>query len=224
MDDDREFRELAETMARLHNPPPPTPRDRMWGRIAAARDARSSAVRPRLRARHALGIPGWRLAAAAVAVLAVGIGLGRMNGPRMETRMEPRMGPRTGSLPLSTTPGRPADGDRFRLAAIDLFGRAEIVLTDFRVGSCAARELQTVPAWAGGMLLQTRVLLDAPQALDPEVRALLEDLELVLAQIAGLSRSNCAQDMAWIRAGLRDRATLDRLRAAADDGIPLQSL
>ena len=47
-----------------------------------------------------------------------------------------------------------------------------------------------------------------------------DELELVLAQIVGLSRDNCARDMAWIRDGLRDRATIDRLRTVSA-GRPL---
>jgi hypothetical protein len=37
----------------------------------------------------------------------------------------------------------------------------------------------------------------------------------VLAQIVGLSQKDCARDMAWIRKGLQERATIDRLRAVS---------
>jgi len=65
-------------------------------------------------------------------------------------------------------------------------------------------------------LLQTRLLLDAPATRDIELIGLLEDLELVLAQIVGLSRDNCARDVAWIKQGLQERSTLDRLRMMSD--------
>ncbi len=47
---------------------------------------------------------------------------------------------------------------------------------------------------------------------------LMVELELVLAQIVGLSRENCAQDMAWIQKGLQENSTLERLRLVSDDG------
>jgi hypothetical protein len=50
---------------------------------------------------------------------------------------------------------------------------------------------------------------------DIEMNNLLEELELVLAQIVGLSRNNCARDMAWIRQGLQERSTIDRLRTVS---------
>jgi hypothetical protein len=71
-----------------------------------------------------------------------------------------------------------------------------------------------MPSWAGGMLLQTRLLMETPVGRDPETRALLMDLELVLAQIAGISQNNCARDVAWIRDAMTEQATIDRLRLA----------
>jgi len=47
------------------------------------------------------------------------------------------------------------------------------------------------------------------------MKNLLDELELVLAQIVGLSRDNCARDMAWIRQGLQERSTIDRLRTVS---------
>jgi len=105
--------------------------------------------------------------------------------------------------------------DPYRLAARDLFSRADFLLTDFKVRSCGKDDLSEVPAWAGGMLVQTRLLMDTDVAEDVEMKILLDELELVLAQIVGLSRDNCARDMAWIRRGLQERDTIDRLRTVS---------
>ena len=83
---------------------------------------------------------------------------------------------------------------------------------------------ETVPNWAGGMLLQTRLLMGTSIAQDPEMGALLLDLELVLAQIVGISKENCARDVAWIRDAMAENSTINRLRLmrptdAAGDAI-----
>ena len=105
--------------------------------------------------------------------------------------------------------------DVYTLATRDLFSRADFLLTDFKVRSCGKDDLAEVPVWAGGMLVQTRLLMDTSVAEDIEMKNLLDELELVLAQIVGLSRDNCAGDMAWIRQGLQERDTIDRLRTVS---------
>ncbi len=42
-------------------------------------------------------------------------------------------------------------------------------------------------SWAEDLLAQTRLLLDRPDGVDPEVRDLLLDLELVLVQVVGVA-------------------------------------
>ena len=49
MDREDEIGELAQLCRRLHNPPPPVPRERMWERI---REAGAAAGEPPARARH----------------------------------------------------------------------------------------------------------------------------------------------------------------------------
>ena len=148
------------------------------------------------------------------AVLVVGIFIGRM------TQETGRL-PSADTIPVAVVEQeKPAPDLRLRqdiyaMAARDLFGRADFLLTDFKVRSCGTADLTEVPDWAGGMLVQTRLLMGTPAADDLEMKNLLEDLELVLAQIVGLSRKNCAGDMAWIRQGLLERATIDRLRTVS---------
>ncbi len=217
---DRELERLVETMKSGHNQPPPTPRDRMWQRIEAARReaagidtagqetaAPRTAWRPRQRF--------WTTAAAMAAVLVLGVAIGRWTGAPA---------PGTGPDPVQQTVAQlepaPPDG-AFRhgtanllyvKAAGDLFDRADVLLTDFKITPCAEQDLQAVPDWAGGMLLQTRLLLNTSVAEDPALRDLLLDLELVLAQIAGLNPNNCSRDAAWIRDALDQQSTIDRLR------------
>jgi hypothetical protein len=204
-------------MARSHRRPPPVPRDRMWARIDAARTERRQVLRPGFARRPQ---PVWRfvrLAAGLAAVLMVGVFIGRISdepapapGPQAAAGLRTEV--RAGAINTDT------QGQVYRLAAADLFGRADYLLTDLNVRACTATDLSAVPDWAGGMLVQTRLLMDTAVAEDPETRALLEELELVLAQIVGVSRDHCARDMAWIRRGLQERSTLDRLRMMSAGG------
>ena len=204
---DREFDELVEEMKRSHNPPPPVPTDRMWARIEARR------AEQRQRA-------GWRWlkpALAMAAVLLLGIAIGRVG-------LRPDESPVVADAELSTpAPDVPAAGAApqdqtsvlVRHAAVDLFNKADALLTDLKVSSCATSDPEPVPAWAGNLLVQTRLLLDSSLGEDPETKALLQDLELVLARITRLSREDCTGDVDRIRKDMKANATLDRLRLAA---------
>jgi hypothetical protein len=207
-----------EEMARLHNDPPEVPRDRMWERIDAARTARRGVVAPDFTARRGPGFRVLRMTAAVAAVLLIGVFIGRLT-ENPDPAPLPSTGPVAENL-ADTSAGTPApriQDDVYAMAARDLFGRADFLLTDFKVRSCGAEGLSEVPDWAGGMLVQTRLLMGTSAADDLEMKTLLEELEMVLAQIVGLSRDNCARDMAWIRDGLRERATIDRLRTVSAD-------
>jgi len=209
MMDDKEISE----MARRHNEPPEVPRDRMWARIDAARTERRKIVKPDFTARRSPTFRFLRLGAAVAAVLVLGIFIGRLT---RETGTPPIVDPAPVAVIQDITPkNETLRRDVYAMAARDLFGRADFLLTDFKVRSCGKEDLSEVPDWAGGMLVQTRLLMDTPAADDLEMKNLLEELELVLAQILGLSKDNCARDMAWIRQGLNERATIDRLRTVS---------
>jgi len=201
-----------EEMARLHNRPPEVPRDRMWERIDAARAERRSVLQPDFTPRPRPVYRILRLTAAVAAVLVIGIFIGRLTENTVTV-------PVIDTAPVAVTQPEPArpdvKSDVYAMAARGLFGRADFLLTDFKVRSCGTDDLTEVPDWAGGMLVQTRLLMGTSAADDIEMKNLLNELELVLAQILGLSRDNCARDMAWIRQGLQERSTIDRLRTVS---------
>ncbi len=64
------------------------------------------------------------------------------------------------------------------------------------------------------LLLTTRLLLDSPAADDPRLRGLLEDLELVLAQVVRLQTDHGGTELDLIRQALEQRDVLPRLRTA----------
>lgn len=214
--DDREFAELVEDMKTSHHTPPPVPTERLWARIDAARGAPPVRRRP---------WPLWQVGLAAAAVLVLGIAVGRFGlrpdaGPVVAERPEP--GPHQ-EQPVTDAPPDPASVQPLvRHAAVSLFNRADALLTNLQTGDCAGRDLSPLPAWAGGMLTQTRLLLDTNLNRDAETRALLQDLELVLMRIASLTTQDCSTDVDRIRQDLKDKSTLDRLRLAG--GVDPRSL
>ncbi|MFO7609862.1 MAG: hypothetical protein R6X35_11830 [Candidatus Krumholzibacteriia bacterium] len=216
---DREFEDLVEILRRDHHTPPPVPADRLWARIAAAREARTA------RGRRRPGPAWWQAGLAAAAVLVVGIAIGRFAlrpdpGPELAAGPAPAAAPfapadRGREAPDSGSP--PDDGTvqpLVRHTATSLFARADALLTDLQTGDCRRRDLAPLAGWAGGMLAQTRLLLDTPLAEEPDTRALLLDLELMLARIASLSPRDCTADVDRIRQDLQDKSTLERLRLA----------
>ena len=169
------------------------------------------------RARKRILFPWIQAGAAAAAVLALGIGIGRMTkGP--------------GRLPTAhveaPAPGTSMTGDAYRVAVAQHLTRTETLLASFRADAAGGTVDAATGEWAGQMLSTTRLLLDSPAADDPKLRALLEDLELVLAQIAALPRragtdtdANTTEvDMA--RRAVEEKQLLPRIETLAPAGSP----
>jgi hypothetical protein len=71
---------------------------------------------------------------------------------------------------------------------------------------------------AGELLGRTRLLLDSPAANDPQMKTLLEDLELVLAQVVRLQNNSSSRtELDLIARALEQRDVIPRLRTAVAD-------
>jgi hypothetical protein len=122
--------------------------------------------------------------------------------------------------PRRAASDRAAAPDAFDVVAARHLSRSEVFLTLFRDalrGEEPAAELS--PATARQLLVRNRLLLDSPAAQDPRMRRLLEDLELVLAQIAQLPAEERAEDTELITDGLEAGDVLTRLRSATSTGV-----
>lgn len=197
--------------AREYNAPPETPRDEMWAVIRAGmpdRDRRAPddlgdrrAARER-RERLRRWTP-WALGLATAATLVVGFGLGRIAER---------------SLPGVEAPGSGVEADRgaslpVRMATADHIGEAEAMLTLYR-SSEREEDREATALWARELLTTTRLLLDSRAGRDPQLADLLEDLELVLVQIASAGPADgIEQEM--IEEGMEQRQLLPKLRSAA---------
>lgn len=187
--------ERLREAARDYHRPPPTPREEMWAAIVAERERRRFTRRNVRRLR-------WGLALAAT--LVIGIGIGRFGWMRMSRS----------PAPVGADAVRPSS-TAYRVVAAQYLERTEALLTDFHAESRGGRLEPRFLASAQDLLATTRLMLDSPAADDPHLSALLQDLELVLAQIAQLPAApGQKSDLDLINQGLTQHSVLSRLRAA----------
>lgn len=110
-----------------------------------------------------------------------------------------------------------AEAPALRAATLAHLGRTEALLTGFRASGASASDLDP-GSWARDLLGDTRLLLDWSAGGDPHLVALLEELELVLAQIARLEAGSSEEERALVVEGLERRGVLTLLRATVPPG------
>ena len=184
-------------------------------RRAGAAQEQSENVEARRSPRRLGG--AW-LALAASAVLALGVGLGRWSSQTSEEASE--------ATPVAVSPAeREAfEGNRnpgataARLAAVETLVRSEPLLATVKAEASRGAVDAEVGEWARKILGDTRFLLDSGLPLDPQVRSLLEDLELVLLQATlvgagGLEGPRAREELELLRQGMDDKDVLTRIQA-----------
>lgn len=198
---DAAIREQAEAYHR----PPVTPREELWSRIQAERVLRAQRPAP---APRRVRWTVWAVGLAAA--LAMGIALGRMTAPAPlpEIAVVPDTVGGIGSL----------DGDpgAYRVVAAEHLSRVETFLTVFsgEVGSGHVADVD-LELPARQLLRRTRLLRGSPAATDDVVlRALLDDVEFVLLQIASFAQVGDERELGFVQQGLNQRSVLLRLRSA----------
>jgi hypothetical protein len=199
------FEDFLRRAAAGYHRPPETPREEMWARIAARRaEARRSGQEE-----HPAPWIRWGLAAAAV--LALGIGIGLAIGRSSVSGTTPAVAPLAArpSMPSTQLPAA------FAIAAYDHLRRVETFLEVFQAEARSARVPPETPDVARGLLENTRLLMDSPVGRNQRFAVLLDDVEVVLAQIASYEGSRDHEDMRLIEQGIEQRGLLAKLRAAA---------
>ena len=201
---DNRFDEFLRDAARGYNQPPSAaPRDAMWTAIVAERRRRAAShARQRIQLRWVVGI---------AAVLVLGVAIGRLTAPRLD-------GPATVSILASAGPN---GGVAYQTITSEYLDRVETLLTLFRMQARAGNKPdQATTKVARGLLSAGRMLIDSPAGDDPRVKRLLEDLDLVLAQIAQVAAEKGVDPTSFILQALDDKGVLFRLRAAMPAASP----
>ena len=197
---------MAKVARETYHAPPETPRDEMWAVIQAARAADVVPIR-RFQPR-----PWWAAVAAAL-VIGVMLGRGSLGGPEAGVTVAEAPAEMEAAEDAPPKGGGAVVPRSYRVAAARHLNRTEDFLTMFRVDARSDQMDTDLGPWAKRLLTDTRLLMDSPAGGDPELRVLLSDLELVLAQIVQL-RGGDPTEVEIIDEGLESNQLLFRLKAA----------
>ncbi|HEY4306900.1 MAG TPA: hypothetical protein VGM82_20685 [Gemmatimonadaceae bacterium] len=220
MNEDR-FEELMQDAAHTYRKPPTPDFDAMWTSIEATLDEKqvvssigTSESAPQLsitpiRARSASRIT-QRLAIAAT--LVIGIALGRASMSVSAPAAAPAAATTVATNDESNAP-MPYEAETSKY-----LGQTAALLIALPSEVKAGRADEQFVNRAGELLGRTRLLIDSPAASDPRMRDLLEDLELVLAQVVRLQNDTTSRtELDLISRALEQRDVIPRLRTAVAD-------
>lgn len=189
--------ELLDDARRTWPLPPEPDYQVMWGRIE--REAFATVRRDRR-------TPSWRtFSLGLAAALVMGIGLGRVS---LDQGVPAPM-----VADVQTETASPASNAYDRVAS-ELLGRTVVLLTSLPAEARSLGSGERFSIQATELLTSTRLLLDSPAASDARFKDLLEDLELVLAQIAMLQSGRSRQEIDLITDALEERDVVPRIRSA----------
>lgn len=202
MTEDR-LNELLDDAARTYRVPPPADFDAIWHGVE--REVYGPAM-PRRGSRW--GTPSWRVFSLGMAAaLVMGVGLGRLTRPEA---VSPTVAP-----VVARADSAPVTRGVYAQAATELLDRTTLLLTSLPSDARRGIDDMQFTSNALELLTTTRLLLDSPAASDGRFRDLLEDLELVLAQIASLRSARGNEEIELITDALEERDMVPRIRSAA---------
>ncbi len=188
--DDRQLDALISTGAGGYHTPPVPDLERSWTQIQRRRT--TERARPARR---------WWRPLALAASLALAFSLGRWSSS-------------SAPAPAVTAQGTSTEQPVTTVAAM-LLGESVVLLSSLPQEMSEAQD-QRFAREAGDLLLTTRVLLDAPAAQqNAALKALLEDLELVLAQVARIQHGESRAERELIRDAMQQQDLVPRIRSVA---------
>ena len=207
---DKQLDELLADAAKSYRVPPTPPLDAIWARVEAEAFAPVTARR---------GGPGWYLVAAAMAAsLVLGVAMGRasnhVNGAATVAAAN-QAG--SASATNSGTPAEQAAAAPYERSTEEFLGSTALLLAALPRNGSGDQTPTLLPEQAAELLTTTRLLLDSPVGENPRMKALLQDLELVLAQVARLQPRREKVTLTLISQTLEERELVPRIRSAVAD-------
>jgi hypothetical protein len=214
INDDDKLPDSLRAPARDYNRPPELQRrdrDAMWSAIEAdAFPKRFSTPSAELRVPNATPWYSSQSLMRLAAVLLLGVAIGRFAMPRAVPQ-DAEVATTASSVDSVAVP------TDYQSATSRYLGQTAALLVSLPGDARSERGDAMYANRAHDLLLTTRLLLDSPAAADPRFRTLLEDLELVLAQVVRLQSEKSPAELDLIRQALESRDVLPRLRTAAAD-------
>ena len=212
---DPEFEALMRDAARTYNAPPElADPDATWRAIERALPA-AGTVGDATRhpaARRSWARPWTQPLVRMAAMLLVGVAVGRASAGRNAPA-----GEATTIASIASASATDSAPSADQVATDRYLARTEALLAGLPDELRARRGDAAFLSRADALLLQTRLLLDSPAAADPALRALLDDLEVVLAQVVRLDARRDPVEVDFLHEALEQRDVLPRLREAVAD-------
>lgn len=214
--DDKELELQLQRLRANWRVPGEPPLDSMWTRIETEVFSAPPRRTPARWLRTLLPI---------AATLIVGFGLGQLAPPllRRADRVQDDQAASGNVVTRSGIPVRLTGQDEpFVGIATDYLERVTALLVTLAEESRHGQPLEYSTAQARDLLSTTRILMDSPQAGDQHLQALLDDLELVLAQIVRLPSRPAPPDVQLIDQALDQRDVIPRLRVLLAENTTMQ--
>lgn len=192
---DEQLDQLIDAARPQFRVPPEPDLDKIWERVSAARYP-APARRP----------TAWLRWTGVAAGLVLAFSLGRLTSG--------------GAAPSTVTaPPAPAVSANERpvaAAATELLGETVVLLSALHEGQATELPDRAFAQQAGLLLGTTRLLIDSRVAeRDPALKSLLQDLELVLAQLARLRTGESHGELQLINDALQEQDIVPRIRSVA---------
>jgi hypothetical protein len=200
MSEDR-LDKIIDTAADHYNVPPVNPPfEQMWTAIEAESFGQ---VIPGSNEGSARGVslvnnPWLRMAA----VLVLGVAIGRF------TMRAPIVPPAPAQTVVAERPDVEAS---YQLSAERYLGQAVTLVANLPQQLQSGRMDSAYVSKASESLTQLRLIMDSPAASNPRLRALFEDLELVLVQVVQMPETGNAIEAKLIRQAMQEKDVMPRL-------------
>ena len=204
--DDRRLDELLNDAKRSYRAPPNADLDAIWSRVESEAFA-APQLNPVRRA------PSWRVFAGAMAAtLVLGVALGRVTAVN-EQSASIATAARQSNARLASNIAT----DPYQRQTQEFLGRAALLLASLPSNGRPGLPDDRLNEQARQLLGTTRLLLDSPVGHEQRMKDLLEDLELVLAQVARLQTQHRGEALSLINEAMQARDVVPRIRTAAAD-------